>query len=96
MRKNLRNFVEFMVVGQMFGMFVLIYWVFVTAYFSPGKMTRIYVDLVGEANVEIVILSFFLVLFFGYVLYRAKVFVKEVKKVEGILKDKMNYTRKGE
>ena len=88
MRKNLRNFVEFMVVGQMFGMFVLIYWVFVTAYFSPGKMTRIYVDLVGEANVEIVILSFFLVLFFGYVLYRANVFVKEVKKLEGIVKAK--------
>ena len=69
-----------MIVAQMFGMFVLIYWVFVDAYFSPGKMTRVYIDLVGEANVEIVILTFFLIVFFGYVLYQAKGFVKEMLK----------------
>ena len=81
MRKNLRNFIEFMVVGQMFGIFVCFYLMFVTAFFNPGKMVRVYIDVVGEANIEIVILSFFLVLFFGYVLYRANVFVKEVKKL---------------
>ena len=80
MRKNLRNWLEFMVVGQMFGMFALFYFIFVRAYLNPRKTSCIAIDWFGEANIEIVIMSFFLVLFLGYVLYRAKVFVMEMEQ----------------
>jgi len=42
-------------------------------------MTRVYIDKFGEANIEIVLMSFMLIVFFGYVLYRAKIFAKEVE-----------------
>jgi len=80
MNKNLRNFVELMVVAQMAGMFVVFFWVFVRAYLNPRKVSCIAINVVGEADVELVILSFFVILFLGYVLYRGKVFVRGVKK----------------
>ena len=80
MNKNLRNFVELMVTAQMFGMFVIFFWVFVRAYLNPRKISCIAVNVVGEADIEIVILTFFVVLFFVYVLFRGKVFVRGVKE----------------
>jgi len=80
MNKNHRNFLELMITGQMFGMFALFYFIFVRAFLNPRKTSCIAIDVVGEANIEIVIMSFFLVLFFCYVLYRAKIFVKEVEQ----------------
>jgi len=79
MRKNLRNWLELVIISEMFGMFAIFYWIFVTAYLSPYKMTRVYIDKFGEANIEIVLMSFMLIVFFGYVLYRAKIFAKEVE-----------------
>ena len=79
MRKNLRNWLEVMVVGQMFGMFACLYYVFITAYINPSKMVKVYINVVGEANTKIVIFSFFLILFFGYLVYKLMLMLKRLK-----------------
>jgi len=79
LNKKFKDFLELMIVGQMFGMFVCLYYVFITAYINPSKMVKVYINVVGEANTEIVIFSFFLILFFGYLVYKLMLMLKRLK-----------------
>jgi len=79
LNKKFKDFLELMIVGQMFGLFACLYYVFITAYTNPSKMVKVYINVVGEANTEIVIFSFFLILFFGYLVYKLMLMLKRLK-----------------
>ncbi len=74
-----KAWMEWGIVTLMFGMFCALYWVFMTAYASPFKMTRVWIDLFGEANFEWWLMNCLLVLFFGFVVFKFVVFKRGLK-----------------
>lgn len=76
----IKAYLELLIVSLMFGMFFLLFLTFMKAYFFLGQFVTVYVNLVGEADFEFCLMWFFLVLFFGFVLFKGYEFFMVVRK----------------
>jgi hypothetical protein len=51
------NFMQAWAVSFLFALFLVLFWTFLTAYFSPAKATTIWINTGGEADLELILLS---------------------------------------